>query len=125
MGVEMRNLILAACFVIAVPAFGGELPVGWDVPPAECSGELYKFNGERMICQVVNRLDLIVAQRQANYDALRVCESKLISNASRAVMSVLVSGAVEACRLQGKGFSTITADCDGVLPQPINERKER
>ena len=102
--------------------------INWDVPPEDCSSKTYKWNGEGFVCLEIDRIELLISQRnfhhaaqQMNEQRVEALNAQIQAQLVAAVMEKKQAIARESCRKRGKLFDLEAAECSGALVAEVRQ----
>lgn len=111
----VRTLLL---FVFCGLLSAAEVSIEGIDPPPPCESKLYSWTGERYECVKIDRLLVLISQRDVNFKALTACQKQVDFLRARAELETVYQKSRDECRAMGKQFDEIGALCaDPLSPE--------
>lgn len=114
----LRFVVLLLGFTVVLSS---EAPPTVAELPPNCLAQLYRWDGENLVCSDVDRVAVLRAQRAVNFEAYRAAQAGLTHCRSENMLNELLFDARLKCRALGRAFDETNADCGDSLPQAIPE----
>lgn len=86
-----------------------------EIKPENCESKLYRWDGEQLHCATIDRLGIMLLQRNHNMRALDTCRKEVTYLRGAALLAMMHNDARAKCREMGKVFDETEVICAGSL----------
>ena len=93
------------------------IQINWDVPPEDCESKVYRWNGDGFECLRIDRIRILMSQRNLNMRALATCQKELTFMRAEKVLIAIHADARRKCQKLGKVFDEEAVQCAGAIPR--------
>ncbi|KKL65838.1 hypothetical protein LCGC14_2150980 [marine sediment metagenome] len=93
------------------------IQIKWDVPPEDCESNVYRWNGDGFECLRIDRIRILMSQRNLNMRALATCRQELTFMRAEKVLIAIHEDARRKCQKLSKVFDEEAVQCAGAVPR--------